>query len=308
MSDTELRRTLDDQIIDLLRRDVRVTRRRVAEVTGLPESTVRARMDRILQARKVQATVLVHPHLERSGIVYMLHIDFGEETDASALLQHPSIMDSPWAGQVAATRELVVQLRAASIDDLADRLASVRSIAGVTRVWSVVVLQVFIGANWEGPQQGAGVWAAAPTRDVDETDLRLISALRRDGRASYTELAEIAQLTVAATRRRVLRLVEDGLMRFAARIDDAGGHEASLDLRVSAEYSEALIADLCAQPAVRYVTEQTGEQNVACYVAASDAAALALAVERVRSDPRVSDARVSPIIRVRDYLSWSGVS
>src|SRR4051794_41493671 len=60
-----------------------------------------------------------------------------------------------------------------------------------------------------------GAPAVAP--DVDRT---LLSALARDGRASYTDLAERVGLSVSAVHQRVRRLGQRGLItRDAARLD-----------------------------------------------------------------------------------------
>ncbi len=65
-----------------------------------------------------------------------------------------------------------------------------------------------------GPAAG-GSPPAAP--DVDRA---LLSALARDGRASYTELAERVGLSVSAVHQRVRRLEQRGLITgYAARID-----------------------------------------------------------------------------------------
>src|SRR4051795_6657361 len=61
---------------------------------------------------------------------------------------------------------------------------------------------------------GAGA-AVAP--DVDRA---LLSALARDGRASYTDLAELVGLSVSAVHQRVRRLEQRGLITgYAARVD-----------------------------------------------------------------------------------------
>jgi Lrp/AsnC family transcriptional regulator, leucine-responsive regulatory protein len=60
-----------------------------------------------------------------------------------------------------------------------------------------------------------GAPAAAP--DVDRA---LLSALARDGRASYTDLAELVGLSVSAVHQRVRRLEQRGLITgYAAHVD-----------------------------------------------------------------------------------------
>src|SRR3954454_15956721 len=57
----------------------------------------------------------------------------------------------------------------------------------------------------------------APALDVDRA---LLAALARDGRASYTELAERVGLSVSAVHQRVRRLEQRGLITgYSARLD-----------------------------------------------------------------------------------------
>ena len=55
---------------------------------------------------------------------------------------------------------------------------------------------------------------------MDDLDHRLLGALMRDGRATYADLADLVGLSVSATKRRVDRLVQDGVIAgFTAIVD-----------------------------------------------------------------------------------------
>jgi Lrp/AsnC family transcriptional regulator, leucine-responsive regulatory protein len=69
------------------------------------------------------------------------------------------------------------------------------------------------------PAEPAGGAAGAAPADVDRA---LLAALARDGRASYTELAERVGLSVSAVHQRVRRLEQRGLIT---------GYRASLDAK-----------------------------------------------------------------------------
>ncbi|GAA2075282.1 Lrp/AsnC family transcriptional regulator [Streptomyces albiaxialis] len=47
---------------------------------------------------------------------------------------------------------------------------------------------------------------------LDETDIRILEALQRDGRASYTELARAVSMSASAVTERVRRLEESGVI------------------------------------------------------------------------------------------------
>ncbi|MET8811757.1 Lrp/AsnC family transcriptional regulator [Streptomyces sp. NPDC004549] len=55
---------------------------------------------------------------------------------------------------------------------------------------------------------------------LDDTDLRILAALQRDGRASYAELARAVSMSPSAVTERVRRLEESGVIRgYAAVVD-----------------------------------------------------------------------------------------
>ncbi|MEV6741712.1 Lrp/AsnC family transcriptional regulator [Streptomyces sp. NPDC051104] len=55
---------------------------------------------------------------------------------------------------------------------------------------------------------------------IDETDMRILEALQRDGRASYAELARTVSMSASAVTERVRRLEESGVIRgYSAVVD-----------------------------------------------------------------------------------------
>ncbi len=56
-------------------------------------------------------------------------------------------------------------------------------------------------------------------RDLDDKDLQIIAALQINGRTSYAELAEGIDLSQAAIRLRVNRLLEAGVVEIVAITD-----------------------------------------------------------------------------------------
>ncbi len=54
---------------------------------------------------------------------------------------------------------------------------------------------------------------------IDETDAAIILQLRTDGRRSYTRIADELELSESAVRRRLQRLMEDGVVHVVAMTD-----------------------------------------------------------------------------------------
>jgi DNA-binding Lrp family transcriptional regulator len=302
-----MQQTTDDAIIALLVEDTRITHKRIAAVTGLPESTVRGRLGRIISSRRVVPSILVHPDVEAQHFVYMLRILPEIGTTPNQLLEHPAFAASPWAARSATSGLFFVQLAASTMAEMVAGIDRARQVDGVDEIQYTLVSRIYVGDSWRPPSNEMVGWASAPTRLPDATDRLLIESLRVDGRASYTELAGVSGLTVAATRRRVLRLVEDGVIRFASQVEEGTltDQEASVDVLVGAIDVPGFIRDISRSPAVRYVIEQSGEFNLACYAVAEDTAGLAAAVHRVVGDTRVRRSAVDPFLVMRDRLSWT---
>jgi len=75
-----------------------------------------------------------------------------------------------------------------------------------------------------------GAAAAVPAPDVDRA---LLAALAKDGRASYTDLAERVGLSVSAVHQRVRRLEQRGLIKGYRAVLDATGMGLPLTAFVS---------------------------------------------------------------------------
>src|SRR6201996_7609692 len=78
----------------------------------------------------------------------------------------------------------------------------------------------------------------SPSLKLDETDAAIIALLQEDGRRPYGEIGEAVGLSEAATRQRVNRLRESGLMRIVAVTDPVAlgrGVVVTIGLRVSGD-------------------------------------------------------------------------
>jgi Lrp/AsnC family leucine-responsive transcriptional regulator len=80
--------------------------------------------------------------------------------------------------------------------------------------------------------------------DLDTYDRAIVSALIRDGRQSWRELAEEIGLTLTPTLRRVRRLEESGIIQgYAARVDEKrllGGMTVFVSVTLERQVEEVL--------------------------------------------------------------------
>lgn len=54
---------------------------------------------------------------------------------------------------------------------------------------------------------------------LDELDFQVLSCLQKDGRMSFTEMAELLKVSVGTVRTRVNKLIEDGTVNIIGRIN-----------------------------------------------------------------------------------------
>lgn len=297
----------DDSLIHLVMDHPRITSRRIAAEIGVAESTARSRLRRLIAEGRLRPTVLVHPDVEGRQALASLRIWLQETCSPESFLDAGVLAPAPWAAREADSGALRVQVAAPDLDALSTIVDDVRSQPGALSIETSVLWRVHVGARWESDRPRDVTWASRPSRGVDAVDAALIGLLRDDGRASFTDLSDVVDLTVTATRRRVLRLVEDGLIRFATLLEHPGElrSEASVDLDVHPQVLAAVTERLLRHDAVRYVVEQTGPWPVACFVVASDAVTLAQAVASIIADDDVRDARTTALLTVRDRMTWS---
>ncbi|MCJ1697797.1 AsnC family transcriptional regulator [Rathayibacter caricis] len=299
---------IDGAIIAMLIEDTRATHRRIAESTGMSESAVRIRLQRILAEGRVTPSVLIHPDVEGQRFVYMTRLTIDTVADAPGMLDGGVMADSPWVARVSTSGELLAQFAAQSAEEMIAGVDRARHAPGVVRASSSFISRIYVGADFDSSGEEHADWSSLPTRPMDAVDRSIVSELRRDGRTSYTDLSSAVGLTVAATRRRVIKLVEDGLIRFATRLNDESlaSAEAAIDLAVNSVDFDAVVGALLERRSVRYVIEQTGRFALAAYVVGADTRALAAAVDDIVRDERIREHRIDPLVVLRDRLSWFG--
>jgi Lrp/AsnC family transcriptional regulator for asnA, asnC and gidA len=99
---------------------------------------------------------------------------------------------------------------------------------------------------------------------LDDTDAAIVALLQHDGRRPYGEIGVAVGLSEAATRQRVNRLRESGLMRIVAVTDPVAlgrGVVATLGLRASGD-TRAAAARLAQIAEIEYVVVTAGAYDV----------------------------------------------
>ena len=125
---------------------------------------------------------------------------------------------------------------------------------------------------------------------LDEIDKAIIRELQADGRMAYTQLAPVVGLSQAATRQRVQRLLESGVMQIVAVTDPLKlGFKVQAIVGVCADGDlKALAETIGRMPEVDYLVTTAGRFDLLMEVICEDVEELkSLLNERLRQLPGV---------------------
>lgn len=143
---------------------------------------------------------------------------------------------------------------------------------------------------------------------LDEIDRRIIAELQVDGRMPFSTLAPLVGLSDAATRQRVKRLTERGVMSIVAITNARAlgfGYLAMLGLNVSGDPSDVAAA-LDPYPEVTYLVITGGRYNLLVEVVCVDAEHLFDVTTAISQLPGVTGTEVMTFLKmVKAKYDWS---
>jgi DNA-binding Lrp family transcriptional regulator len=131
---------------------------------------------------------------------------------------------------------------------------------------------------------------------LDEIDRRIVASLTSDARASYRTIGSEVGLSAPAVKRRVDRLVADGVIeRFTTVLDPRAlgwSVEVFVEMFCEGRTPPGVIRTTLARyPEVVGAYTITGDPDAMVHVRASDTAHLEATLERIRSEPFVIRTR-----------------
>ncbi len=150
-----------------------------------------------------------------------------------------------------------------------------------------------------------GSFGARLSSTMDDIDVRILDALRADGRASITAVAEAAHVSRANAYARVARMVSDGVITgFTAKVDPRlSGRTSSayVTMRVEQAAWHDLRDRLQSIPEVEHFALTGGDFDVILLVRARDNEDLRRVVlEELTSIPSVRDTKTSLVFEDHD--------
>src|SRR5664279_3820493 len=136
---------------------------------------------------------------------------------------------------------------------------------------------------------------------MDQIDRAIIDTLRANGRAGFADIGAHVTLSAAAAKRRVDRLVQDGVIQsFTIQVDpalDGMGTEAYVELFCRGTVApHALKRILSAVPEVVDAATVTGEADAIVRIRSRDVASLEVALESIRAATTVDHTRSALVL------------
>lgn len=139
------------------------------------------------------------------------------------------------------------------------------------------------------------------TRAVDNIDYGILDMLRQNSRAGYGDIGDRVGLSASAVKRRVDRLVADGVIRaFTIQVDpavDGMATEAYVELFCRGTVAPDELKRILSQvPEVVDAATVTGSADAVVHIRSRDIPSLEDALERVRIAPSVDHTRSAIVL------------
>ncbi|WP_431682661.1 AsnC family transcriptional regulator [Kitasatospora sp. KL5] len=140
----------------------------------------------------------------------------------------------------------------------------------------------------------------------DALDRRLLHALQLDGRAPFSRIAEVLDVSDRTLARRAARLRASGRVRVAGVADGGrlGGAEWLVRMRTDPAHAVGLARDLARRADTRWVTVLSGGTELTSIFRVADQGPAPLAA--LARHPRITDLRAHRLLRHLTDRHWSG--
>jgi DNA-binding Lrp family transcriptional regulator len=206
---------VDEQLVRALQEDGRAPYEALAQRVGLARSTTQARVRRLLNEGGLRLVGAIHP--AALGLNQLGHVIIETDGPAQPIAERVAeLEETSFVTTTAGRFALTAELRTRDLGAFSRGLERVQAVSRVRAVQAITYLQI-----WKDPYFPPGpLESPGPLDDMhlDPFDHALLQHLRTDGRASFAELAGVSGLSAGATRTRVLRLMESGIIHGGALV------------------------------------------------------------------------------------------
>lgn len=135
---------------------------------------------------------------------------------------------------------------------------------------------------------------------VDQTDERLLSMLKEDSRRPFVEIAKEVNLSEAAIRRRVSKLIKSGVIsKFTIETNVGPQANAISLLSVNPSFPTSEISNrLKKTKGVQSIFEITGEYDIAVIVGGANIAEINATIDEIRKLTGIDDTNTVVVLKV----------
>lgn len=145
--------------------------------------------------------------------------------------------------------------------------------------------------------------------ELDALDKRILDLLHEDGRIPFTAIAKELDVAEATVRKRVTRLIEEGVVRVIGIINPVHVGRpvtALVGVRTEGKDVEAIVEQLRQWDEVRYAAVCTGTYDLMLeVVVASNEALFHFLTKKLRAVPGVVGSDTSMVMKVvKDRFEW----
>jgi DNA-binding Lrp family transcriptional regulator len=265
---------IDARIIEELRRNGRIGQVELASRLGISRPTASKRLNGLLDSGVIRVVGVAHPSM--LGIDSVAHVSIDVDQPIRQVAAAVADLDEVVFVSLTSGRyPMVAEIRAVNDDALARTLDILRTVDGVRDTDTLVYIDLVIDVLRS---------VRIPTASIDKLDVELMKLLREDGRASYLALGEKTNVSAGTARSRVLRLLNEGVLRVGA-LSRPGTEErvipVGVGIRVRGKASSVRdqLVDL---PGMRFLAVTLGRYDLIGTVHASDLAGSIDVVDRIR--------------------------
>ena len=273
---------IDRALIDSLVSDGRASYAALARHIGMSQAAVKARVIRLIDSGAIHILGRIDPRALGYGEFAYCLIDVKGPV-ASAAERLAEMEEAAFVLIPAGTRGLFVEFRARDAEHLDAAIEAARSDPQVRGI-DASSLVAYVKQDWSHSPAGDHRLGAR-RRTVDATDIRLLKHLAADGRATFAELAEVAGMSHAATRERVLALMAAGVVTVQTIVSPGVlGVKGYAGLMIEVDGPAGPVAEEIAAVAdITLVAIVLGRFDVIAEASYRDEAHLAELLDRVRS-------------------------
>ena len=248
----------DRKLISMLAADGRASGRDLAQQTGISEANVSRRLARLIDEKSVRIVGFVPPELLGLEVQFTVRVRVRGSVDAAAesLLKHREFSYVVGCFGEADLIAYGVIEDGIALNALLDR--AVRGNPLLYRIETETVL------GFAGSEREAGAQKLA--RSIDRTDRLIIREVQRDGRISFTDIAQRTGISATSAADRFRRLLGDGTVRVLTLPDPP-----RIDLNLSglmqfhlSQPIASVLPKLAAFPELAFLSTCTGTVSVAC--------------------------------------------